>query len=336
MSEYDSVVIVSFGGPEGRDDVIPFLENVTASRDVPRRRLETVAQQYETVGGVSPLNEQCRRLQVALREELRSAGHDLPVYWGNRNWRPFLSESVAEMTSAGHRRALAVVTSAYSSYSGCRQYLEDIETARSAAGPSAPQIHKLRPFHNHPGFVEPFVDAAQAARAQLSTDLQPAARLVCTAHSLPVSMASQCDYEAQLHETARLVAAGAGLSSWDLLWQSRSGPAGVPWLEPDINDFIRSLSDCPAIVVAPIGFVSDHMEVVWDLDCQARATADECGIEMVRAVAPGTEPDVRFVSMLRELIEERLDPQTPRRSLGTLGVRPDVCSTDCCPSFRAV
>ena len=334
MSEaYDSVVIVSFGGPEGPDEVMPFLENVTAGRDVPRARLEEVARQYDLTGGVSPLNEQCRRLRRELARELDRAGIGLPVYWGNRNWRPWLPDAVAAMADDGRRRALALVTSAYSSYSGCRQYLEDIEAARAAVGPRAPAIDKIRPYYDHPGLIEGWADAVADASAELEESLGPGpeARLVFTAHSIPAAMARACQYERQLREAAGLVAAASGRSGWDLAWQSRSGPPSSPWLEPDVNDHLRAIAPVHRrVVLAPIGFVTDHMEVLWDLDVAAAAAAASSGIELARAASPGTAPDPRFVAMWRELIEERLGGG-PRRALGSLGAGPDFCPSGCCP-----
>ena len=331
---YDSVLLVSFGGPEGPEDVEPFLANVTAGRQIPAERLEAVARQYHHFGGVSPLNEQCRRLRDALAARLAASGRDLPVYWGNRNWTPYLADTVAEMAAAGQRRALAVVTSAYSSYSGCRQYLDDIAAARASAGETAPAIDKVRAYYDHPGFVEPFVDTVADARMSLPAELRSQARLVFTAHSIPESMAAGCAYERQLGETARLVAAGAGFDGWTMAWQSRSGPPSVPWLEPDINDCLRELSGrgAAAVVLAPIGFVTDHMEVMWDLDVVAAGAAADLGLRLVRASTPGTGPDDRFVAMLQELVEERLDATTARRSLGRLGAGPDACPDSCCPS----
>lgn len=330
---YDAILIVSFGGPEAPAEVEPFLANVTAGRNVPSERLAAVARQYQHFGGVSPINAQCRRLCTALATKMAAAGCDLPVYWGNRNWIPYLADAVAEMAAAGHRRVLAVLTSAYSSYSGCRQYREDIEAARAAVGAGAPVIDKVRAYFDHPGFVSPFIDSVAAARANLPEVLRSDARLLFTAHSIPETMAAGCDYEQQLNETARLVATGAGFDSWTMAWQSRSGPASVPWLEPDVNDCLETLSDegAEAVVLAPIGFVSDHMEVMWDLDVVAAKTAAALGIRLARAVAPGTAPDDRFVAMWQELISERLAPGRPRRSLGRLGVGPDTCGADCCP-----
>ena len=331
---YDAVVIVSFGGPEGPSEVEPFLANVTAGRDVPAERLAAVARQYQHFDGVSPLNAQCRRLRTALARRLAASGHDLPVYWGNRNWAPYLAGAVGEMAEAGHRRALAVVTSAYSSYSGCRQYLDDIEAARAAVGEAAPAIDKVRAYYDHPGFVEPFADAVAAARGSLPAELREEARLVFTAHSIPETMAAGCDYERQLAETARLVAGGAGFDAWTMAWQSRSGPPSVPWLEPDVNECLVRLSrddGVEAVVLAPIGFVTDHMEVMWDLDVVAAATAEALGMRLARAVTPGTGPDDRFVAMWQELISERLVTGAARRSLGRLGAGPDACPAGCCP-----
>ncbi|MYB03026.1 MAG: ferrochelatase [Acidimicrobiaceae bacterium] len=330
---YDSVLLVSFGGPEGPADVEPFLANVTAGRRVPADRLEAVARQYHHFGGISPLNEQCRRLRDALAARLAASGHELPVYWGNRNWTPYLADAVAEMAAAGHRRALALVTSAYSSYSGCRQYLDDIAAARASAGGTAPAIDKVRAYYDHPGFIAPFVDAVAEARMNLPAEVRSGARLVFTAHSIPESMAASCDYERQLGETARLVAAGAGFDGWTMAWQSRSGPPSVPWLEPDVNDCLRELSSrgAAAVVLAPIGFITDHMEVMWDLDVVAAGTAADLGLRQARATTPGTGPDDRFVAMWQELVEERLDPAKVRRSLGRLGTGPDRCPDSCCP-----
>ena len=298
---YDAVLLVSFGGPESPDDVMPFLANVTAGRDVPAERLAVAARQYRHTCGVSPINEQCRRLRSALAERLAASGHRLPVYWGNRNWTPMLTDAVAEMKAAGHRRALAVTTSAYSSYSGCRQYLDDIAAARTAVGPDAPEIDKIGAYHNHPGFVEPFADAVASARMRLPAEVRSSAVLLGTAHSIPVAMARVCDYERQLRETVGLVADRAGFEHWDLVWQSRSGPPTVPWLEPDVNDYLTEHASAGrgagtdagagtgirAVVLAPLGFVTDHMEVVWDLDVAAAGTAAELGINLSRAVASG-------------------------------------------------
>jgi protoporphyrin/coproporphyrin ferrochelatase len=331
---YDAVVVVSFGGPEGPDDVMPFLENVTRGRGVPPERLAEVAEQYlTTTDGVSPINAQNRALVAALETELATAGIDLPVYWGNRNWDPYLTDAVRQMATDGVQRALAFVTSAYSSYSGCRQYREDIARARAEVGDDAPLVDKLRQFWNHPGFIEPFRDGLRDALGSLDGERRHRARLVFTAHSLPVSMAATSDYQTQLHDAVALVSeAVAPDLPTDLVWQSRSGPPQVPWLEPDVNDHLRALSSdgVDTVVIVPIGFVSDHQEVIFDLDTQAAETAAECGITLARVPTPGTDP--RFVTMIRQLVEERLEPSRPRDALGSLGVRPDQCAADCCPA----
>jgi protoporphyrin/coproporphyrin ferrochelatase len=329
VTDFDAVLIVSFGGPEGPDDVMPFLTNVTSGRGIPAARLEQVATRYARFGGVSPINAQCRRLQTALGAELDAHGHDLRVYWGNRNWEPFLTDTIARMADDGIESALAIVTSAYSSYSACRQYLDDLDRACASVGDRAPVIEKIRPYFDHPGFVEPFRDALTEALHELG---EPSAPIVFTAHSIPAAMATTCDYEAQLRATAALVAEVSPASVWDLVWQSRSGPPTVPWLEPDVNDHLRTLAadghDTAAVV--PIGFVSDHMEVVWDLDHEAVETAESLGLRISRAASPGTRPDPRFVTMWRELIEERLIGG-PRLALSDLAERPTPCSPRCCP-----
>ncbi|HEX5540451.1 MAG TPA: ferrochelatase [Micromonospora sp.] len=336
---YDAVVLVSFGGPERPEDVAPFLANVTRGRGVPPERLAEVAEHYQHFGGVSPINQQCRDLLAAIRADFAANGLDLPVYWGNRNWHPLLADTVARMRDDGVRRALAFVTSAYAGYSSCRQYLEDIATARAAAGPEAPVIEKLRQFWDHPGFVQPNVDAVRAALETLGTADRSSIRLVFVAHSIPTAMAATAGpdggrYEAQLQETARLVAAAAAPDlKYDLVWQSRSGPPHVPWLEPDINDHLATLAadGVTAVVVSPIGFVSDHLEVVWDLDTEAAGTAKRLGLGYARAATAGTDP--RFVAMIRELVLERLDPAgaVPRSRLGTLPAW-DHCPATCCPA----
>nr|MDT0659665.1 ferrochelatase [Micromonospora sp. DSM 115978] len=344
---YDALVLVSFGGPEQPADVLPFLANVTRGRGVPPERLAEVAEHYQHFGGVSPINQQCRDLLAAIRDDLAANGVDLPVYWGNRNWHPMLADTLATMRDDGVRSALAFVTSAYGGYSSCRQYREDIATARAAVGPDAPRIDKLRQFWDHPGFVAPHADAVRAALTTLDPAQRGSTRLVFTAHSIPTSMAAAAGpeggrYEAQLRETATLVAAEAAPDlPYDLVWQSRSGPPHVPWLEPDVNDHLERLAaeGVTAVVVSPIGFVSDHLEVVWDLDTEAAGTAKRLGLAFARAGTPGTDP--RFVSMVRELVLERLDgdgsvnpPDTAaRRRLGTLPLW-DTCPANCCVSAK--
>jgi ferrochelatase len=337
--QYDAFLLVSFGGPEGPDDVMPFLRNVTRGRGIPDERLAEVAEHYRHFGGVSPINEQCRALLSAVGEEFARAGVELPIYWGNRNWQPYLTETVREMAAAGIRRAIAFVTSPYGSYSSCRQYLDDIDRARAEVGPEAPVIDKIRHYHDHPGHIEPHVEAVRAALATLPAARRATTRLVFTAHSIPTSMATGSGpqggrYEAQLREVAALVARQAGPDlPWDLVWQSRSGPPQMPWLEPDISDHLTALhhAGTTSVVVSPIGFISDHLEVVWDLDTEAADTARKLGLDFVRAATPGTHP--RFVSMLRELVVERLDPACPRAALGSIPTW-DLCHTGCCAPRR--
>jgi ferrochelatase len=327
---FDAVLLVSFGGPEAPDDVFPFLENVLRGRSVPTDRMQQVAAHYLEFGGVSPLNEQNRKLVAALRDALAERHRDLPVYWGNRNWHPLLADTVRTMQMDGVRRAAAFVTSAYSGYSSCRQYLEDLARARATVGADAPELVKLRPYFNHPGFVEPLADGLGAARAKAG----PEAPVLMTAHSIPCAMAAACDYERQLGETAGLVAALAGETPdrWSLVYQSRSGPPQQPWLEPDINDAIAALPRHPATaIVVPIGFVSDHMEVVYDLDLVAAATAAGRGIRLVRSATPGTDP--RFVAMILDLLEEA-EGRRAASFLGDMGPATFPCAAGCCPSPR--
>ena len=324
---YDALLVVSFGGPEKREDVLPFLENVLRGRNVPRERLLEVAEHYYRFGGRSPINEQNRALIAALQDELELHGPRLPIYWGNRNWHPMLADTLREMRDHGVKRALAFVTSAFSSYSGCRQYREDIERAREEAGAGAPEIDKLRGFFNHPGFIETVAEQVEAALRKL-----PAAEVLFTAHSVPRSMASGGRYVPQLEEACRLVAERVGQPRWKLVYQSRSGPLSQPWLGPDVSDALREIQtggETKDVVISPIGFVSDHMEVMYDLDTEARELAEELGLRMVRAATPGTHP--RFIAMIRELIEERITGAPPC-SIGRCDPMPDVCLADCCPA----
>jgi ferrochelatase len=327
---YEALLIVSFGGPEGMDDVMPFLENVLRGRNVPPERMRAVAHHYELFGGVSPINEQNRRLIAALKDELEAKGPRRPIYWGNRNWHPLLADTLRQMRDDGIKTALAFFTSAYSSYSGCRQYRENIEQAREAVGEDAPQVLKLRAYYNHPGFVEPNAENLRAALEQLPAERRTQVQVAFTAHSIPLAMAEGCEYQAQLLETCRLVAERAGHESWRLVFQSRSGPPTQAWLEPDICDYLRELKESGAtdVVVAPVGFVSDHMEVLYDLDTEARQLASEIGLNLRRAATVGTHPS--FISMISELMLERIEPDTTRRFLGTRGASHDVCQTDCC------
>jgi ferrochelatase len=317
-TDFDAVLLVSFGGPEGMDDVIPFLENVLRGRNVPRERMIQVAHHYELFGGVSPINQQNRNLIAALEKELDQHGPRLPIYWGNRNWHPLLPDTLRRMAADGIRNALAFVTAAYSSYSSCRQYLQNISDAQAEVGPDAPRVEKLRVFYNHPLFIQANIDHIRAALSQL--DDPASAHLVFTAHSIPESMAANCDYAAQLRHTGGLIARLLEMEKWDLVYQSRSGSPMQPWLGPDICDHLKTLraEGVTDVVIAPIGFVSDHMEVVYDLDVEARRVADEIGIRMVRAATAGTHP--AFVRMIRELILERVNDE----------VAPNLCAPDCC------
>ena len=342
--EYDSILIVGFGGPERPEDVIPFLENVTRGRNVPRERLLEVAEHYNHFDGVSPINAQVRELIAALRPELDRHGIALPIYWGNRNWHPMLPDTLAEMTAAGCRRSLAFVLAAYSSYSSCRQYREDIERARAAVGECAPQVDKVRVFYNHPDFIAVNAEFVREALGKIAKERRASTHLAFTAHSIPMSMAVQCDYERQLAETCRLVAEALAIrpDRWRLVYQSRSGRPQDPWLEPDILDHLRDLQrqDVPAVVIHPIGFLSDHMEVLFDLDEEARQVSEELGLEMVRSRTAGVHP--RFVSMVGELIQERIGaiPEPVRRAVGRYGPSHDICPEPCCllparPTSRA-
>jgi protoporphyrin/coproporphyrin ferrochelatase len=327
---YEALLVISFGGTEQSGDVMPFLENVTRGRNVPRERLLEVAEHYYNFGGKSPINDQCRALIGALEEELKEHGPPMPIYWGNRNWHPFLGDTVRRMRDDGIRRALAFVTSAYSSYSGCRQYRENVIAAQQAIGNGAPQIDKLRVFYNHPHFIEPSAERVREALARFPNTKK--VYVVFTAHSIAVSMARTSAYQKQLEETARLVASHSGVEHWKLVFQSRSGPPGQPWLEPDILDYLRKIRELGVrdVVVAPIGFISDHMEVVHDLDIEAKDLAIELGMTLVRAGTVGTHPV--FVRMIRELINERMDPAQPKLALGQYGPNHDVCPADCCPA----
>jgi protoporphyrin/coproporphyrin ferrochelatase len=334
---YDAILIVSFGGPESRDDVIPFLENVLRGRNVPRERMMAVAEHYYHFDGKSPINSQTRELIASLQAELRQHGPDLPIYWGNRNWHPLLPDTLQKMKQDGVRRAIAFVTSAYSSYSGCRQYREDVARAQNEVGLGAPEVDKLRPFFNHPGFIEATVERVNDALESISPESRQNVQIVYTAHSIPASMADTSDYVKQLEEVRRLVSQALGHKNDALVYQSRSGAPGQPWLGPDVLDYLREVKAnglALAVVLAPIGFISDHMEVLYDLDVEARELCDELGLPMKRAKTVGVHP--KFIAMIRELIEEKLNPGAQRRSLGSLGARVDVCAEDCCPAPRRV
>ena len=330
---YDAVLIISFGGPESKEEVMPFLENVLRGRSVPRERMLTVAEHYYHCGGKSPINQQTRELIAALKAELDHNGPKLPIYWGNRNWHPLLPETVQKMKEDGIRRALGFVTSAYSSYSGCRQYREDIARAQSQVGPGAPEVNKLRVFFNHPAFIEVIVERVRQALQDVPAGARQNVQIIYTAHSVPLSMANTSDYVRQLQEVRRLVSEALGQRNDALVYQSRSGAPGQPWLEPDVLDYLRDVkakNQASAVVLAPIGFISDHMEVLYDLDVEARQLCESLALPMTRAKTVGVHP--KFIGMIRELILERMNPGTERRSLGSLGPRSDICAEDCCPA----
>jgi protoporphyrin/coproporphyrin ferrochelatase len=320
---FDAFLLVGFGGPEKREDVIPFLENVLRGRNVPPERMLEVAEHYYHFDGVSPINTHCRELLAAVTADFAAHNVDLPLYWGNRNWDPYLPDTMAAMKADGIKRVLAFPTSAFSSYSGCRQYRENLADAVTAVGDI--EVTTIRRFFNHPGFIEVMIESAKDAMAAL-----PGAKILFTAHSIPNSMADTCSYTGQLQEACRLVAEGAGVSDWGLVYQSRSGPPTQPWLEPDILDALRAekAAGTAAVVVQPIGFISDHMEVMFDLDYEAQHLAEELGLPFLRAATAGTHP--RFVTMVRELVAEYLHGAPPL-SVGILPPRPMVCPVDCCP-----
>lgn len=328
--DYDALLVLSFGGPEGMADVMPFLENVTRGRNIPRQRLEEVAEHYAHFDGVSPINAQNRALIVALERELREHHIALPIYFGNRNWHPFLEDSLRRMRDDGVRRALVFVTSAYSSFSGCRQYREDIARALAAMDDETMVVDKLRVFYNHPGFITPQAESLRAALASLPAERRARSEVIFTAHSIPLSMARGSAYERQLREASRLVAELANVPRFRLAWQSRSGPPQVPWLEPDVLDVLDAISASGAldVIIVPIGFISDHLEVLFDLDVEAQARAGERGLSLMRLPTVGTNPT--FVSMIRELIEERMSDNPVRRAIGTHGPSHDVCPMNCC------
>ena len=347
-SPYDALLLVSFGGPEKPEDVVPFLENVTRGRGIPRERLEEVGEHYFAFGGRSPINDQNRAFIAAVEEDLRSTGIDLPVYWGNRNWYPYLADTLRQMRDDGVRRAACLVTSAYSSYSGCRQYRENLAEAVAAVGAGAPRLDRLRHYFNHPGFVEPMVDATLSALADLGDAARRDAHVLFVTHSVPESMNATAGpdggaYVAQHRSVADEVGERVRQETGhryptELVFCSRSGPPHVPWLEPDVNDRIEDLAEhgVAGVVVVPIGFVSDHMEVIYDLDTEASATAEKVGVEFARASTAGLDP--RFVAMVRDLVLERAAAERgtePRRlSVGSLGPSWDLCPVGCCPNAR--
>ena len=320
--EYDALLLVAFGGPESMDDVAPFLNRVTAGRPIPTERLAEVADRYRSVGGRSPLNARLRTLQASVSERLVDRGVNTPVFWGNRNAAPLLVDTITEMRDARVSRALAWVASPYASYSACRQYTENIETARTAVGPGAPVVDRIGSHHDHPGLIGPAADRLVEALDRLPTGSRDRAHLLFSAHSIPSSMAADCDYVAQLHEVARLVAQRvdpAGHHDREVVWQSRSGPPQIPWLEPDVGDRIDALaaSGVDAVGISPIGFPVENFEIVWDLDVEAAGRAERAGVAFQRAGAIDDDP--RFVDMVVDLF------------LGHNPATAPTCRADCCP-----
>ncbi|MGZ4446020.1 MAG: ferrochelatase [Nocardioides sp.] len=344
---YDALLLVSFGGPEKPEDVVPFLENVTRGRGIPRERLEQVGEHYFLFGGRSPINDQNRQFIDALRDDLAGAGIDLPVYWGNRNWDPFLRDTVAQMAADGVTRAACFVTSAYSSYSSCRQYRENLFDAVDGVE-GAPRLDKLRHYFNHPGFVEAVVDATLAALADLPAGVRDDAHLAFVTHSVPTAMddgsgpdggAYTAQHLSVAEEVVERVRQETGRRHrHELVFCSRSGAPHVPWLEPDINDHLTTLHDAgtPAVVMVPIGFVSDHMEVIYDLDTEAMATAEKLGLPVTRAATAGLDP--RFVATVRDLLLERAaverGEEVDRAAVGSMPALWDRCPVGCCPNGR--
>ncbi|MET8971803.1 ferrochelatase [Streptomyces hydrogenans] len=351
---YDALLLLSFGGPEGPDDVVPFLENVTRGRGIPKERLKEVGQHYFLFGGVSPINGQNRVLLDALRADFDEAGLRLPVYWGNRNWAPYLTDTLREMVHDGRRHIAVLTTSAYASYSGCRQYRENLADALAALeaeGLPLPRVDKLRHYFNHPGFVEPMVEGVLASLAELDDTVRAGAHLAFTTHSIPDSAADSSGpvgdhgaggaYVRQHLDVARVIADAVRERTgtdhpWKLVYQSRSGAPHIPWLEPDICDHLEEVhaAGAPAVVMVPIGFVSDHMEVLYDLDTEATAKAAELGLPVRRSATVGADP--RFAGAVRELVLERAAAERGTRAercaLGALGPSHDLCPIGCCPA----
>ncbi|MFF8566048.1 ferrochelatase [Streptomyces albidoflavus] len=351
---YDALLLLSFGGPEGPDDVVPFLRNVTHGRGIPEERLKEVGQHYYLFDGISPINAQNRDLLAALRADFAEHGVELPVYWGNRNWSPYLPDTLREMAKEGHRRIAVLATSAYASYSGCRQYRENLADALAALdteGLPVPRVDKLRHYFNHPGFLEPMIDGVLASLADLPEEVRDGAEIAFTTHSIPDAAADTSGpredhgdggaYVAQHLDTAKVIADAVrertGVDHpWSLVYQSRSGAPHIPWLEPDICDHLeeRHAAGVPAVVMAPIGFVSDHMEVRYDLDTEATAKAAELGLPVRRSATVGADP--RFAAAVRDLLLERAATERgehpARCALGALGPSHDVCPVGCCPA----
>ncbi|MEM9953077.1 MAG: ferrochelatase [Chloroflexota bacterium] len=328
--DYDAILVMSFGGPDKADDVVPFLQNVTRGRNIPEERLVEVGEHYYQFGGKSPINEQNLALIEALEEELAENNIDLPVYYGNRNWHPMITDTLQQMKDDGVKRAIAFFTSGFSCYSGCRQYRENIIEAQEAVGDGAPEVDKIRVFYNHPGFIYPMVDNVRQALSNWDEDEQHNVHIIFTAHSIPMGQARNSAYEAQLKESCRIIADILETDNYTLVYQSRSGPPQMPWLEPDIVDYMEEIHEqgINNVVIVPVGFISDHMEVMFDLDTEAQDAAEEMSMKMVRAGTVGTAKP--FVTMIRELVEERMTENPNRKALGKRPANHDICPIDCC------
>ena len=332
---YDALFLVSFGGPESLDEVKPFLERITEGKNIPANRLEEVTQRYETVGGVSPLNANMRNIKEKLETEIKSRDIDIPIFIGYRNVEPLIIRTVNEMKESGVSRCLAWLSSPYSSYSSCRQYTENIENACSQID-NAPQIDQIRRHHDHPGLIEPAADCLRSAIEEIPNALRDETVLLFSAHSLPQSMAETCRYESEINEAASLVANKVDPDKHlrrEVVWQSRSGPPHIPWLEPDINDKLDQLASegVKAVVVSPIGFPIENFEILWDLDFEASNKAASLGMSFSRA--DSVENDSRFISMIADLLCERIDkPTLSSSALGSLNISPKKCEKDCCPN----
>ena len=339
--EFDALLLLSFGGPEGPEQVMPFLENVTRGRGIPRERLESVAEHYLHFGGVSPINGINRALIAEIEAELARRGRQTPVYFGNRNWEPYVEDTVTQMRDNGIERAAVFTTSAWGGYSGCTQYQEDIARGRAAAGAGAPQLVKLRQYFDHPLLVEMFADAIRDAVTTLPAELRDEARLVFTAHTIPLRAADRCGpdlYERQVGYSCRLIAAAAGYLDYDHVWQSRSGPPQVPWLEPDVGDHLEALqrAGTRAVIVCPVGFVADHIEVVWDLDNELAEQAAQAGIAFARASTPNAQ--TRFAQLAIDLLDEMRTDAPAARVTGPQPVPGSGCSVNgavCTPDCEA-
>ncbi len=333
---YDAILFMSFGGPEKNEDVIPFLENVTEGRGIPKERLAEVGEHYYHFGGKSPINDQNLALITEIEKELEKQNINLPVYFGNRNWDPYITDTMQKMKDDGVKRAVAFVTSGYSCYSGCRQYREDIVKAQEKVGPGAPEVDKIRVFYNHPGFIDSTILGIKESLTKWEVENRGKVKIAFTAHSIPNSQAENSDYEVQLNETCKIISNELNHSNYDMVYQSRSGSPKIPWLEPDIIDYMEQISEegTKDLLIVPIGFISDHMEVLYDLDTEAVEKAEELGMKMERVPTVGISKP--FVEMIIELIRERMTENPERKTMGERGPNHDICPVDCCKVVTGV